>query len=78
MRYSGQIFIEVGLIGLLAIPAMMQAHTAKADVRSNVTAFGSSDYPTALNQQSFLVQPSAIADLSQATASNPADAQATQ
>ncbi|MEA5503949.1 nuclear transport factor 2 family protein [Halotia wernerae UHCC 0503] len=78
MRYSGQIFIEVGLIGLLAIPAMMQARTAKADVRSNVTAFESSDYSTALNQQSSLVQPSAIADLSQATASNPADAQATQ
>ncbi|MFN6516820.1 MAG: nuclear transport factor 2 family protein [Nostoc sp. CreGUA01] len=77
MRYSGQIFIAAGLIGLLAIPVMMQAR-AKAEIQSNVTAFESSDYSTALNQQSFLVQPSAIADLSQATPSNPADAQATQ
>jgi ketosteroid isomerase-like protein len=78
MRYSDQIFIGVGLVGLLAIPAVMQAHTAQANIQSNVTAFESSDYSTALNQQSSLVQPSAIADLSQATASNPADAQATQ
>ncbi len=77
MRYSSQIFTGAGLIGLLAIPVMMQAR-AKAEIQSNVTAFGSSDYPTVLNQQSFLVQPSAIADLSQATASNPTDAQATQ
>jgi uncharacterized protein len=77
VRYSSQIFTGAGLIGLLAIPVMMQAR-AKAEIQSNVTAFGSSDYPTVLNQQSFLVQPSAIADLSQATASNPADAQATQ
>lgn len=78
MRYSGQIFIEVGLVGLLAIPAVMQARTAQANIQSNVTAFESSDYSTALNQQSCLVQPSVIADLSQATASNPANAQATQ
>lgn len=78
MRYSGQIFIGVGLVGLLAIPAVMQARTAQANIQSNATAFESSDYSTALNQQSSLVQPLAIADLSQATASNPADAQATQ
>lgn len=66
MRYLSQIFTGAGLIGLLAIPVMMQAR-AKAEIQSNVTAFGSSDYPTVLNQQSFLVQPSAIADLSQAT-----------
>lgn len=78
MRYSGQIFIEVGLVGLLAIPAVMQARTAQANIQSNVNAFESSDDSTALNQQSGLVQPSAIADLSQATVSNPADAQATQ
>lgn len=77
MRYLSQIFTGAGLIGLLAIPVMMQAH-AKAEIQSNVTAFGSSDYLTVLNQQSFLFQPSAIADLSQATASNPADTQATQ
>ncbi|MHC0067514.1 nuclear transport factor 2 family protein [Nostoc sp. UIC 10890] len=77
MRYLSQIFTGAGLIGLLAIPVMMQAR-AKAEIQSNVTAFESSDYSTALNQQSSLVQPSAIADLSQATASNPADAQATQ
>jgi len=77
VRYLSQIFTGAGLIGLLAIPVMMQAR-AKAEIQSNVTAFGSSDYPTVLNQQSSLVQPSAIADLSQATASNPADAQATQ
>jgi len=77
VRYLSQIFTGAGLIGLLAIPVMMQAH-AKAEIQSNVTAFGSSDYLTVLNQQSFLFQPSAIADLSQATASNPADAQATQ
>lgn len=77
MRYLSQIFTGAGLIGLLAIPVMMQAR-AKAEIQSNVIAFGSSDYSTALNQQSSLVQPSAIADLSQATASNPADAQATQ
>lgn len=77
MRYLSQIFTGAGLIGLLAIPVMMQAR-AKAEIQSNATAFGSSDYPTVLNQQSSLVQPSAIADLSQATASNPADAQATQ
>lgn len=77
MRYLSQIFTGAGLIGLLAIPVMMQAR-AKAEIQSNVTAFGSSDYLTVLNQQSFLVQPSAIADLSQATPSNPADAQATQ
>lgn len=78
MRYSGQIFIEVGLVGLLAIPVVMQARTAQANIQSNVNAFESSDDSTALNQQSDLVQPSAIADLSQATVSNPADAQATQ
>lgn len=78
MRYSGQIFIEVGLVGLLAIPAVMQARTAQANIQSNVNAFESSDDSTALNQQSGLVQPSAIADLSQATVSNPADAQAIQ
>lgn len=78
MRYSGQIFIEVGLVGLLVIPVVMQARTAQANIQSNVNAFESSDDSTALNQQSDLVQPSAIADLSQATVSNPADAQATQ
>ncbi|ABA25201.1 Ketosteroid isomerase-related protein-like protein (plasmid) [Trichormus variabilis ATCC 29413] len=77
MRYLSQIFTGAGLIGLLAIPVMMQAR-AKAEIQSNVTAFESSDYSTALNQQSSLLQPSAIADLSQATASNSADAQATQ
>jgi len=77
VRYLSQIFTGAGLIGLLAIPVMMQAR-AKAEIQSNVTAFESSDYSTALNQQSSLLQPSAIADLSQATASNSADAQATQ
>lgn len=78
MRYLSQIFTGAGLVGLLAIPAVMQARTAQANIQSNVTAFESSDYSTALNQQSSLIQPSAIADLSQATASNPADTQATQ
>jgi uncharacterized protein len=77
VRYLSQIFTGAGLIGLLAIPVMMQTR-AKAEIQSNATAFESSDYSTALNQQSSLVQPSAIADLSQATASNPAHAQATQ
>lgn len=78
MRYLSQIFTGAGLVGLLAIPAVMQARTTQANIQSNVTAFESSDYSTALNQQSSLIQPSAIADLSQATASNPADTQATQ
>jgi ketosteroid isomerase-like protein len=78
VRYLSQIFTGAGLVGLLAIPAVMQARTTQANIQSNVTAFESSDYSTALNQQSSLIQPSAIADLSQATASNPADAQATQ
>ncbi len=67
MRYLGQIFIDAGLIGLLAVLAMTQARTAEAGFQSNVTAFEPSHYPTALNKQPSLVQPPAIADLAQAT-----------
>ncbi|WP_191762289.1 hypothetical protein [Komarekiella delphini-convector] len=54
MRYLSQIFTGAGLIGLLAIPVMMQAR-AKAEIQSNVTAFGSSDYPTVLNQRRCII-----------------------
>lgn len=78
MRYLGQNFIDAGLIGLLAVPAMAQACIAEVGFPSNVTAFEPRHYPTALNQQPSLVQPLAIADLAQATQSNQADSQETQ
>jgi uncharacterized protein len=78
MHRLDQVLIGVGLIGLLAISAMMQAHTAEADFRLNVIAFEPSHDSTTLNKQPALDQFPAIVDLAQATQSNPADAQQTQ
>ncbi|MBF2084145.1 nuclear transport factor 2 family protein [Thermoleptolyngbya sp. C42_A2020_037] len=78
MRRLDQVLIGMGLIGLLAVPAMTQARTDEAGLQSNETAFEPRHDSTALNQQPALDQFPAIADLAQATQSNQADVQETQ
>lgn len=78
MRRLDQVLIGMGLIGLLAVPAMTQARTDEAGLQSNETAFEQRHDSTALNQQPALDQFPARVDLAQATQSNQADVQETQ
>lgn len=75
MRYSGQILMGTGLIGLLAIPAMTQARTEEAGFQSNGTAFELSHDAIALNQPPALDGFPALVDLAQATQPGQSDAQ---
>jgi uncharacterized protein len=78
MHYLSQVFIGIGLSGLLAIPAITQARTDEAGFQSNETAFEPGHDSTALNKQSALDQFPVLVDLAQATQSNSANGQETQ
>lgn len=82
MRHLGQVLISTGLMGLLAVPAMMKAPTTQADSPSDGTVFQPSyDAATCGDRcliQLSLDQSSAIADVAQAMQSNPAGAPNTE
>lgn len=75
MHRLGQVLIGMGLIGLLAAPAMTQARMDEAGFQSNVAAFESSHDSTALNKSPALDQFPALVDLAQSTQPNQADAE---